>query len=289
MKKSNYRSAFLLSFGTLLGGLATNAMNANEDASWLEEKKEILRYLSLVETDAGIEGMVKTIRITGANLQIVNGLGATNGNPHLIDAHEDDETHTNGAGNLIVGYNEDLSLDGILTPSPNRSGSHNIVAGIGNSYASFGGVVFGQECRTTSAYSTVLGGRYNRASALFSTVAGGGGIGFGVGNLALAEYATVVGGRANRVSGQFASIFGGKDNRSEQNSSVVVGGIGNTAAGFGAVVCGGSDNVADGPTSKVSGGVGNTASGFDSAISGGANRVVSGFEDWRAGTLFEDH
>ena len=43
--------------------------------------REILPNLSIEQDDDGQAGTVKTIRITGCNLQIVNGLGATNGNP----------------------------------------------------------------------------------------------------------------------------------------------------------------------------------------------------------------
>src|SRR5262249_37592779 len=58
-----------------------------------------------------------SIVIDGANLHLRNGLGATNGNPAQPFTSNDDLTHTNGLGNLIIGYNESLSH------SPNRSGS----------------------------------------------------------------------------------------------------------------------------------------------------------------------
>src|SRR6266446_10701760 len=55
--------------------------------------------------------------ITGANLRIVNGLGAT-------------ET-TNGLGNLIVGYNEERGGG-----DDRRTGSHDIVLGVNNNFSS---------------------------------------------------------------------------------------------------------------------------------------------------------
>src|SRR5258705_97292 len=56
------------------------------------EQSEILNHMSIVYLDDGQGGQAKTIRFSGVNVQIVNGLGAT-------------ET-VNGVGNLIVGYNE---------------------------------------------------------------------------------------------------------------------------------------------------------------------------------------
>src|SRR5439155_451995 len=44
--------------------------------------------------------------ITGTNLNIRNGLGATNGNPADPASLDPASTHVNGKGNLIVGYNE---------------------------------------------------------------------------------------------------------------------------------------------------------------------------------------
>src|SRR2546422_9307087 len=68
--------------------------------------------------------------ITGANLRIVNGLGATD--------------TTNGLGNLIVGYNE--SRQGVFcTPlcTDTRTGSHNVSAGRAENLHSFGGLAVG--------------------------------------------------------------------------------------------------------------------------------------------------
>ncbi len=39
---------------------------------------------------------------------------------------------------------------------------------------------------------------------------------------------------------------------------------------------------------SVSGGRNAVASGYYSSVSGGSSRSVSGLDDWRAGTLFED-
>lgn len=53
-----------------------------------------------------------TIRLSGANVQIPNGEGSTN--------------TTNGAGNLIIGYDENPQT---------QTGSHNLIGGPGSSAA----------------------------------------------------------------------------------------------------------------------------------------------------------
>ena len=76
------------------------------------QQKQILSHRSIVFLDDGQGGMQKTIRITGANWQIVDGSGSTDGTPR-------------GVGNLIVGYNEQRGS------GDNRTGSHNIIGGKG--------------------------------------------------------------------------------------------------------------------------------------------------------------
>ena len=69
--------------------------------------REILPHLSIEQLDDGQGGTTRTIRFSEVNLQIVNGLGATNGNPGCPFCG----TGTvNGLGNLIVGYNEQHTL-----------------------------------------------------------------------------------------------------------------------------------------------------------------------------------
>jgi hypothetical protein len=68
------------------------------------------------------DGAANEVVITGANLRIVNGLGTTDCTDERILPIPD--CHSNGLGNLIVGYNE-LRLEG----GDNRTGSHNVVVG----------------------------------------------------------------------------------------------------------------------------------------------------------------
>ncbi len=110
-----------------------------------EEQREILSHMSMVQLSMGEDeqgndlGTAKTIRFTGVNVQIVNGLEATNGFPEDPNSVNPVQTVTNGVGNLIVGYQE------LRGARDDRTGSHNIVAGAGHNYSSFGGLVVGEE------------------------------------------------------------------------------------------------------------------------------------------------
>ena len=146
---------------------------ANQPALTPEEillLQEMLPHLSVEFLPTGLSSQpARTIRLTGVNLQVVNGLGATNGNPegpHAILG----PTAVNGLGNVIVGYNEDLP---IKPWSPRRTGSHNIITGIGSEYRSFGGVIAGRENSVSGPYSSVIGGVSNSATEFASTVTGG--------------------------------------------------------------------------------------------------------------------
>ena len=50
----------------------------------------------------GQGGTVKTLRISGINVQVVNGLDATNGFPTAPNSTNVNLTQVNGMGNLIV-------------------------------------------------------------------------------------------------------------------------------------------------------------------------------------------
>ena len=130
------------------------------------EQLEFLSHVSIVYLDDGLGGTNKTLRFSDANVQIVNGLGATNGNPANWQSMDSADTATNGLGNLIVGYSEAVSTE-------QRDGSHNIIAGQGGTWTSFGGVLAGVSCETTGPFATVTGGYENRATARLSAVSGG--------------------------------------------------------------------------------------------------------------------
>jgi hypothetical protein len=117
-----------------------------------------LDYMSVVPMQIGphAQQLVDVVRFTGCNVQVVDGSGDTFG-------------ETNGTGNLIVGYNEnappvDLGIVG---------GSHNIIAGVGNSYGSFGGLVVGRGNYLEGEYASISGGQSNWASGAHSSISGG--------------------------------------------------------------------------------------------------------------------
>lgn len=256
------------------------------------EQALILGHMSLVSTNDGFGNRLPTIRITGANVQIVNGLGATNGYPALPGGISPTSSDVNGLGNLIIGYNE----RGTTSPSP-RTGSHNLVLGDLSDYDSFGGIVAGYDNQVLAPYSSALGGEQHRVLSEYSTIAGGYDatvdgahtfVGGGEGSQATGQYAAVLGGLTNLASGKWASVGAGASNVASGVQSSVSGGVNNTAAASGDWVGGGSGNVAEGNLSSVSGGFVNTASGFWSSVSGGQFHEASGELDWKAGSLFED-
>lgn len=187
-------------------------------------------------------GDVTVVRLTGVNLQIVNGQGDT-------------ET-ANGAGNLIVGYNE--APPGLTAEE--RAGSHNLVVGSRNRYSSYAGIVAGKDNEISGDYATITGGQFNIASGIFSHVSGGGGFILGIdGPLGL----------TNVASGEYAAILGGNLNKATGDYAVISGGSLNEASGLETSISGGRENVAPGVATSVSGGRLNEADGFYTAISGG--------------------
>ena len=218
--------------------------------------------LTAITFDAATNEVV----ITGANLHIVNGLGATD--------------TTNGLGNLIVGYNELRSIlpppGGFPGPEPElniRTGSHNVVVGIQHNFSSFGGLLVGRSNTISGPFSSVSGGDNNTASGDRSSVSGG------ALNTASGPLSSVSGGELNTASGQFTSVSGGVQNLASsgfgpgRGGASVSGGLGNTASGFSA---------------SVSGGENNTASADSSSVSGGLNRTAPAQFNWAAGALFSD-
>lgn len=271
------------------------------DPSQLGLLTELFQHVSIEQLDDGQGGTSKTVRLTGVNLQVVNGLGATNGNPTnpSIDSPVD---ATNGLGNLIVGYNEFLNGG-----SNDRTGSHNIISGSFCDHSGYGSILSGYDCNSLSDYGLVVGGRNNLASGDGACVVGG------RSNEASGEYSIVCGGEQNVAGGgSFAqtAVFGGNVNHAFGVLSTVVGGIENEALGVRSLAVGGRNNEARGWASTtvggrrnvahdaagfgfwsdntVVGGVENEALGVGSTVGGGHLRTANGQFDWVAGSLFED-
>jgi hypothetical protein len=195
------------------------------------------RTLTHVTSVTGEEGRPE-VRITGANLRLVNGLRAT--------------ATANGLGNLLVGYSEPRQGENVQT------GSHNVVVGQGHNFSSFGGLVVGRQNEIRGAFAAVSGGFDNTASGASAAVSGG------IFNRASGESAAVSGGFGNTASASAAAVCGGDGNTASGESATVSGGHGNMANGHTAAISGGEANTARGFTSSVSGGRNHTARGdFD--------------------------
>jgi hypothetical protein len=225
------------------------------------EQEEILSYFSIVDLhDESTGEDYPTVRISFANLQVVNGEGTTDS--------------ANGLGNIIVGYNQATSLlyrcslpveeryddedqyhqacidAGGVFATMHRGGSHNLVTGEGNSYSSFGGLIAGVYNTVNNRYSSITGGYQSIASGPFSSVSGG------FENWAIGLGSSVSGGVENTASGSGSSISGGTLNIASEAYSSVSGGAVNTASGGYSSVSGGHSNTAIGNFSSISGGEG---------------------------------
>ena len=126
--------------------------------------------------------------LTGFNLHVVNGLGATNGGPKHSGT-----TQTNGLGNVIIGYNATIG-SGFDT----RTGSHDLVLGDYENYSSFGGLVCGVDNTIAGPYASISGGDANIASG---------------------DRCSIIGGYGCKASGLYASVFGGESNTASGDAS----------------------------------------------------------------------
>jgi hypothetical protein len=241
-------------------GISDLGCTTNQIAKWDDAASRWVCSDELAQLQADIAALQALLRnvsrsgdtliISGANLQLVNGMGQT--------------ATTNGLGNLIIGYNEERIIPGEVNE---RTGSHTLVVGAEHNYTSYGGVVVGQRNTISGTFASVTGGFGNIAGGVNATVSGG------IANAASGIYTAVSGGYYNIASGQYATVSGGYESTASGRSSAVSGGYRNTASGDYAAVSGGGTN---------------TASGLISSVSGGISRTAPGESDWRAGSLAED-
>jgi hypothetical protein len=177
-------------FAGIAAGLFTGLPQMGKAQGTLDQRVAVLEgKLARVFVVNGGNDLV----ISGANLNIVNGLG--------------DTQTANGLGNLIVGYNEARGGG-----QDSRGGSHNLVLGQRSNYKSFGGliggfrneiaapfcvVLTGSDCFAENWYGSVQGGFANEASGVYSCVGGG------YVNEANGTNSTVSGGFAHTVTGQY--------------------------------------------------------------------------------------
>ena len=297
-------SGFLLGLTTILClGFQSGGQICNFTTAQCDFLKELANKGSFVDLPDGQGGMHRTLRLSSINVQIVNGQGLT--------------TVKNGLGNLIVGYNE---MTGVNPNGDDRTGSHNVVLGMENSYSKTGGFLSGERNSVFVDHASAIGGFKNLASGSRAVVVSGVSNMAGIVNSAIvagalnsvigagANEAAILGGQSNVIDGgfraaimagdsnaivnsSFGSITGGSGNRIGVQGTLgtITGGANNIVNGAKAVVLGGVGNSANGLHSTVSGGEGNTATGLHSSVSGGNARTASGTHDWVAGSLFQDN
>ena len=201
-------------------------LDAHERVTELEDK------LACVHTEHGeIKGLAGPHFIfEGCNVHVRNAAGST--------------PAVNGTGNLVVGYNE---LSNFI--DNHRTGSHNLVVGLGHTYSNYGGFIAGESNEVTGKAASVTGGVLNVAAEFGASVSGGSG------NQALDDAASISGGRNNQATSTVASVSGGENNTASGPGSSISGGFQNTASGTIASVSGGSKNTASDTVTSVSGGV----------------------------------
>jgi hypothetical protein len=212
------------------------------------EEEKLAALLPYERYVASGVGSKPTIQIAGANLQILSGTGAS--------------YELNGAGNLIVGYDE--------TPGE-QTGSNNIVlGGREQTYLSWGSLIGGS--RNTDMLASpeaLLCGNANTTYDAWDSITGGDL------NQISGQDSSISGGSQNEIRGPIASISGGDRNTVTGIAGSVSGGQSNFARGGVSWVAGGEENFAEGPQSSVVGGETNMATGKESTIAGGRANVAT--------------
>jgi hypothetical protein len=258
-----------------------SALQAADDDIWLslddletsrETADNFLNFVTVSSTG--------NIVFEDTNLIVRNNSGSTDGD-------------TDGKGNIIIGYNE-------IDDDSARSGSHNLVLGVANSYSSHSGIIAGYDNVQLAEYSSILGGTQNTTTAERSVIAAGQSnvtagpdsvVIAGHSNHAEGQGSVAVAGLSNFSSGLFTAIVSGTANDATAPYAAVVAGSGNEATGESSTVIGGQLNEAAGPASVVLGGKSNVSSGSTSAIvAGWMNRtgaphaaVLGGYDNDSAG------
>jgi hypothetical protein len=152
-----------------------------------------------------------TARLTGINVQIVNGEGSTK--------------TANCKGNLILGYNEPSS-----EMSVNRSGSHNLVIGFRHNYTSYCGIVNGESNILGAEYGAILNGSECAANEGHITMCGG------YDHKGNGGSSTFLGGFDNGGTGTRAVFIEGTNNRAENGQTIFIGGGGETSSHDGEII-----------------------------------------------------
>ncbi|MFZ4508199.1 MAG: hypothetical protein ACOYON_10950 [Fimbriimonas sp.] len=205
--------------------LVNDLANANSKIWQLEQKTKFM----------SVSG--NTTRFIGTNLQIMKDSG--------------NSLTPNGLGNLLVGYNA-LRTDGKPTP---RTGSHNIVLGNENAYASSMGFVGGYRNSIDRLFSTILTGRdgiistadvYPAFNAIIT----------GKDQRIRGHFSTLLTGVHNVVDADFCGILAGDDNKIDSGeNSLILSGHQNRSYGFLNVLISGSNSAVYGSGNVIGSGI----------------------------------
>jgi hypothetical protein len=266
-------------FGNLKTAIENAQRENTELRGQIKDLQAALASVLALKDALSVESVngVRTMRLTGINLQVVNGTNNTetvNGSGNLIIGYDEANTSTrivctlatDANGNSLSNEANCLAAGGTVAVRQ-KTGSHNLVMGSQNSYSSAGGIIAGSGNFITALYASNLGG---------------------TGNFAGGKFAVNVAGSGNHPTGSTAATLAGANNTASGTNSSVSGGSSNTASIVGATVSGGSSNVASGPQSNVSGGIDNQSSGPFSHVSGGGNNNSSGATSTIAGGSAND-
>ncbi len=202
--KRFFLSILFLLISTTIANSASSVGNIETRVTALEAQN-----VALMDLLAGASRIDDTLVLEGMNLQIVNGLGATDGD-------QGSGPQVNGLGNLIVDYDENSS-------NSEKSGSDSLVVGTMHSHSSYGGLLGGRHNTVSGPYATVSGGIFNIAHSNGSRVSGGSW------NTASGEWSSISGGDFNIASGHRSGTLDGSNNVTTHQRSVVLGGNGNVS------------------------------------------------------------
>jgi hypothetical protein len=229
---------------TTLDGRVDKLENQNarleEKVAALEEKLSKITY-----EPKGLNDL-PTVKISGANLQVVNGTGAIQ--------------NVNGLGNVIIGYDEHAA-------DIKQTGSHNLVLGDRQAFTSWGGLLAGSKNSITAPLGVAFGFS-NAVKGKWATITAG------YFNEANADGSSISGGSQGVAKNTLSSISGGWNNFTEADWASVSGGQTNFARGKYSSISGGVRSTARGVNSSVSGGEGNDATADESSILGGHDIAV---------------
>lgn len=228
-----------------------------------------LQDVITVETVNGI----RTVRLTGVNLQVVNGTNSTetvNGSGNVIIGYDEPNTGTRigcslalDANGTVLGTQGECLAAGGTVIAKQKTGSHNLVMGSQNSYSSAAGIVSGTQNFIAGLYASSISGSNNVVTGRDAVAVSG------AGNHATGVDAAILGGSTNTASGSSSSVSGGSLNTASSVTATISGGLRNKASGTQSNVSGGSSNEASGQSSHVGGGNTNKASATNSTVAGG--------------------